>query len=1600
MADRLNPLEQAEARLERFRQRQAFEIPTTSEESFRNLLSSISSTQRARKGLKALGAEEKPKERQGILSRLFSQEKGILTAPARAVTAFAADVLKLPVGDEEAAAALEQYNPFEAAARSLRGEFAVTGGDIIKVNDDDSFEERLAKWAGALAIDITTDPISYVGPVNLFTKKGAAVLAVRSGDNMLAVTNDLLQKAGRVDDASRLVDDLFTKSRLSTAADAQRRLGLEVTQGSPMDILKMSPEGVVSAQVKANHAASQLGLLVGESLLTGGRAKVRRTIGELLGSDDLARQFMERLPAEVAGGIFIKNPFSGRALSKIAGGVGAGGPAMELVNQARFALSASKPFNFFTENFAGKSGVVYAKVKRGLLPKAAMSATDRTTLLDFATFKKALSERNVLQAQLSMDMSRILSGVLATKKAFTAQADQEAFEATFRTAFFSPRAPLSGEMTVAQREGAAAAANVRAAVAKAHADLKAAGIEVGDLGSDYTPLMLTDEAYERKAARGYQGGTAREDYQYTGGERRSLAEYSEDPETRAILGSDAPDRPNVVFLNAVEANKRLRKAGKIAEDQVEFEEDPIKVAQMYLNWANGALSAKKFVDTAAKTGAILRFPRETRTLVDTVEASTLLSAAKKLSPVAAKRAEALKAALREKLEAALDPKLLEQLQADVVVRRGEALTSYRDSKVAEEGARQELLRANRAVEAAAQRLSTATPAAQAAAGGPNVEALVSEAQRVYNNARSRLSKAADRAETTEAGYEALASRMDLPGPVSPEGDMLQWYDELADADVRALQARQKLDDELTANQQAREELARAKEFRQSTYQQLDAAQRQAFDTYEQALVAQQRATEAAVAARARRQDALLQARAAAEDTVIARATGLNELVSNYTRAKYKYLDTKARIAKPYKAMSAREKLVFDARREVMKDAHKQLKEMLGYATKRGGAGAEYARTVVRLSEKLPEAEFEAARVLANTTRLNAMIDGLSDFAREDALDQLGTIYNTYKSIRRYLTPEDLRDLARTERRVLAGPFSRVTRKKEAMNRAAEELYSETGIAKIGAGAENAKLRVPKSLRDSFAPEGVRTALERLYRAENDPTEWEKWLSKIYDPAALVWKTGVTVGRGPGYAFTNLVGALTNNFLARISAKSHRLSAIMLERATMALREIQQANPNLSYFEQIPLVRDRLEREIGGIMVGDKPLVELFVDFLERGGHFSTDTFFQMAELQRLGLANIEPLARQQGIQFRFDEAATGPIEDKYRQVVTFMLTNPVQRTFNDIAQLSELFPRFAAYIDGYSNYGNLESAMDLVHMLHFDYQDLTTFELWFKRFIPFYTWTRNNVPLQMRAAFLASDQVAKLYNANAELKEAFDIDGEAAWLNEYLPDFMEINGGFASYLKTGSGYLGLFPKLPMQDVDRFFGTAFVAGIPIPWPRRDAVISSLGPVVKSPTEFVTGRNYDLGYAYGSDAELLQGQIRTLVPYWGTAKRVLSGLGLPIEQEKRVSNLLNVLVGAPYGAVTINEKTLARGAKQTAESVNAQLRAAAEDANVDIEWLRKQLKDGVPLHQLTLMIGTGQGAPDRVSIARKLDEMTKKPRGTDYTSTLRELRGVPQIPTLGL
>jgi hypothetical protein len=316
----------------------------------------------------------------------------------------------------------------------------------------------------------------------------------------------------------------------------------------------------------------------------------------------------------------------------------------------------------------------------------------------------------------------------------------------------------------------------------------------------------------------------------------------------------------------------------------------------------------------------------------------------------------------------------------------------------------------------------------------------------------------------------------------------------------------------------------------------------------------------------------------------------------------------------------------------------------------------------------------------------------------------------------------------------------------------------------------------------------------------------------------------------------------------------------------------------------------------------------------------------------------------------------------------------------------------------------MDSAMDVMYMLHFDYQDLSAAEFSIKRFMPFYTWMRNNVPLQLRMAFLQTGKMSNLFAATEEAKEAFGVDGDMAWLNDYLPDYMEINNGFVSYLKFGGNHLALFPKLPINDVDQLFGVGYIGSIPVPVPRITTGFgNALGPAVRTPMEFFTQRNFQYGYEYDSFSEFTSKQLESTIPYIGTFARAGSAVGLPVEKTpfidlsaqkgKQVSNLMQLLFGAPFGATMYNERTLKGVTYGRSKQLSKELNQAASDAGVDIDWLRDQLEKGVSPEALARKIESGQGDIDRVARRKKLDELTgktKKKKPKDYRDVMKELQ----------
>jgi hypothetical protein len=1556
--------------------------PVTNEstQSFLDMLGRARQVQTSQAGLKALGAEE-PKGSTGILSRLFDERAGYLTAPWRAVMAFGADVAGFQDRN------LERYNPIESAARAFAGQFAVTGGDIFKVQRDDNFATRLGKYAGALALDIGLDPVTYLGPVGAFNKVRLAEMAVSQSDDILKSALSVAAKNGV--DEGKVVDGLFQRSRIYAAAKAEQRAGIVGANAPQSALASLGATGgieSVSTARKMAVAAQELGNLVGESLMVGGRGLLQKDLVPIVGSKAAAGELFQSLPQEIAGGFFLKRPLSGRPVARLGGGTGDVLPGSEALSRLRFRLSASGPARWMGKYLDGQSGPLLADVKRGLVRGREAGALQRDTIADYVNYKKMLNQRNVDFTNLSMKSHAIISGVGA-RKAVMPKVDAETFDSAFKRYFDNPNLTPTDADTDAVRQGFTAAQEMSALIRESYEEMVANGVPIGDLGNQYRNLIITDAERDRLLAQGVRGAGKATSTEYNPLVSRSaFTSFHPDPEIRALLGTDIPELPGGVFLSPKKANDIV----EAKHGYRPFEEDPIKVAAKYTEFAARTIAARRFTQAGIDSGVLLKFPSESKAVVDSTQLASLLSALSDLNPTLGAKAQAISKAVRDQVQAVAGETRLKAVQDELAQARGEALRSYQEARAAVEAARVDMVAANRAVADASDMFAnTYARMAEVADAGISSDGISALARATQNN-RARLNNARRALDDLNAEIDRSREMVDLAQQIGDPNELAAFRavrDQVEDA---AQTKAAKVEKEFLSLEDAEAALDEARAFRSQYLTEATGEQLALFNQYEMALNRQRQAAQALEAARAARDDARMAHLAAEKNVSLAHARGIDVQVERYLTAATN-LRVALRTLPPASQRTDLEKKYLRKLQEAVNEAKADLRKTVGYSKNYTGTNLaiKYADEVVRMADSLVNDEVRAALLIADSERLGALIEHYVRLEgdSERAMYLIGDLVEVYKNIRKVMTKEDLANLTDIQRRAFAADPSKLKKQTRRTAQAAEEIASEGGVRGVGKSRTGADAVLPRALEDTYAPNGVADLLEEFYSRTTDMSGWRQWLDSVFDPAFLVWKSSVTVGRGPAFVFLNTIGGMANNYLARVSAKSHKQAAAIIAGVNDTTNQLIKENPNQSFTALIPELSARLEKKFGHIKVNGMSLPELYMDFLQRGGHFTTDMFFQYEQLAKQGVNMTEPFQRTGRNVWQPEPGAEGA-----QKAVQFLgnvaLSNPYMRFMSNLTQTSETFIRMSAFIEGWARYKNLDTAMNFSMMLHFDYSDLSQGERWVRRLVPFYVWTRRNIPLQMRMIALAPDQMGKLFKANANIEKAFGTDEQDKWLDQFLPDYITDSGGFLLKYKFGGNHLALWPRLPMQDLEKSFRTYDVFGVPFPFvPSRREMISQLGPTVKSPIELLTNRNFEMGYEYDDMGEAVRAQLKALFPQYNLGRRLTSGLGAPWDEDRRVSNLYQVLIGAPYSMGTFNERALRGGMYRRSVEVSQALREAAEEANVDVTWLREEIRNGTPLPILRAKIQAGHGDPARLERARAARQKPKSP--SQYLSTVRAL-----------
>lgn len=252
----------------------------------------------------------------------------------------------------------------------------------------------------------------------------------------------------------------------------------------------------------------------------------------------------------------------------------------------------------------------------------------------------------------------------------------------------------------------------------------------------------------------------------------------------------------------------------------------------------------------------------------------------------------------------------------------------------------------------------------------------------------------------------------------------------------------------------------------------------------------------------------------------------------------------------------------------------------------------------------------------------------------------------------------------------------------------------------------------------------------------------------------------------------------------------------------------------------------------------------------------------------------------------------------------------------------ENYLRGTLAMDRLMNGSSISAAVSDVYKYHFDYADLSAFERGFlRRVIPFYTWTRKNLPLQLEMMLTNP----KIYNRTASLKREIERDAET---EDYIPKFIEERFHIQLPFKIGGDSVFMVPDLPFTEIDTTFNprtilTMTAPQVKVPFEylsdydtffqssyngRREVVPNAwrvaLGPFVEPLTKAGIFERDDNG-ALTAESSWMR-WTESFLPVAGTARRLIPTAEDPKTEERYLQNIVNWISPIAFRRVTERDR----------------------------------------------------------------------------------------------
>ena len=376
----------------------------------------------------------------------------------------------------------------------------------------------------------------------------------------------------------------------------------------------------------------------------------------------------------------------------------------------------------------------------------------------------------------------------------------------------------------------------------------------------------------------------------------------------------------------------------------------------------------------------------------------------------------------------------------------------------------------------------------------------------------------------------------------------------------------------------------------------------------------------------------------------------------------------------------------------------------------------------------------------------------------------------------------------------------------------------------------------------FEP-AVANQLTRSYKALTNQEEINKFL-KVYDGAQNWWKMW-SLGVRPAYHTKNMIGNLWNSYLGGLT------------------------NP-LLYGQagafQVKIAKNNLSGEIAGY-----PTKELYDAMMSRGvfgqGQYGGD------------------------ISRTLESQISGGNKNPF----TLATSNPILQGGFKLGQTVEDNARIALFIDQLNKGASFDKAGNHVRKYLFDYGDVNPFEKdVLKRVMPFYTWSRKNIPLQLEALATQPDKINKINLAINNIQQANQVEQpDLSQVPDYIREQAPVYWGSDAAAGTVSAVplANLIPTFDIASITKFLNTETAPqGIQKGklGTALSTVMGGVSPIIKAPLEYLA--NYDFF------------RKKTIQEFEGQTTDFL-GVPMPVHLAKLASNIivLNELDRANPGSI---------------------------------------------------------------------------------------------------